>query len=85
MVKNPPCNAGDMGSISGLGTKIPHAVAQPAWGKAATYINIFLKENKSKGLENSLVGLELHAFTAVAPGSIPGQGTKRIWSKKIKT
>ena len=25
MVKNPPSNAGDMGSISGLGTKIPHA------------------------------------------------------------
>ena len=52
--------------------------------KNATF-EYFLKENKSKGLENSLVGLELHAFTAVAPGSIPGQGTKRIWSKKIKT
>ena len=25
MIKNPSCNAGDMGSISGRGTKIPHA------------------------------------------------------------
>ena len=28
MVKNPPCNAGDAGSIPGWGTKIPHAVGQ---------------------------------------------------------
>ena len=28
MVKNPPSNAGDAGSIPGLGTKIPHAVGQ---------------------------------------------------------
>ena len=27
-VKNPPCNAGDAGSIPGQGTKIPHAVGQ---------------------------------------------------------
>ena len=49
MVKNPPCNAGDMGSIPGQGTKIPCATEQlnlwaktretahqnedPAWGK----------------------------------------------------
>ena len=26
--KNPPCNAGDVGSISGLGTKIPHTTEQ---------------------------------------------------------
>ena len=26
MVKNLPCNAGDVGSIPGLGTKIAHAV-----------------------------------------------------------
>ena len=26
MVKNPPFNAGDTGSIPGRGTKIPHAV-----------------------------------------------------------
>ena len=25
MVENPPSNAGDMGSIPGQGTKIPHA------------------------------------------------------------
>ena len=25
MVKNPPCNAGDLGSIPGWGTKIPQA------------------------------------------------------------
>ena len=28
MVKNPPCNAVDVGSIPGQGTKIPHAVEQ---------------------------------------------------------
>ena len=28
MVKNPPANAGDVGSIPGWGTKIPHAVEQ---------------------------------------------------------
>ena len=28
MVKNPPCNAGDMGSIPGWGTKIPYAAGQ---------------------------------------------------------
>ena len=28
VVKNPPCNAGDAGSISGRGTKIPHAAGK---------------------------------------------------------
>ena len=28
VVKNPPSNAGDAGSILGKGTKIPHAVGQ---------------------------------------------------------
>ena len=28
MVKNPPANAGDTGSIPGWGTKIPHAAEQ---------------------------------------------------------
>ena len=28
MVKNPPSNAGDVGSVPGWGTKIPHAVGQ---------------------------------------------------------
>ena len=28
MVKNPPSNAGDTGSIPGQGTNIPHAVAK---------------------------------------------------------
>ena len=28
MVKNPPSNAGDAGSIPGGGTKIPHAAGQ---------------------------------------------------------
>ena len=28
MVKNLPCNAGDMGSIPDQGTKIPHTVEQ---------------------------------------------------------
>ena len=28
MVKNLPCNAGDVGSIPNQGTKIPHAVEQ---------------------------------------------------------
>ena len=28
VVKNSPCKAGDMGSIPGWGTKIPHATGQ---------------------------------------------------------
>ena len=28
VVKNPPTNSGDTGSISGQGTKIPHAMEQ---------------------------------------------------------
>ena len=28
VVKNPPCNAGDMGSTPGQGTKIRHALEQ---------------------------------------------------------
>ena len=31
MVKNLPYNAGDMGSIPGQGTKIPHAGEQLSW------------------------------------------------------
>ena len=30
VVKNLPCNAGDAGSIPGLGTKIPYATEQPS-------------------------------------------------------
>ena len=28
VVENPPCNAGDLGSIPGQGTKTPHALEQ---------------------------------------------------------
>ena len=28
MIKNPSCNAGDMGLIPGQGTRIPHATEQ---------------------------------------------------------
>ena len=28
VVRNPPCNAGDMGSVPDWGTKIPHATGQ---------------------------------------------------------
>ena len=30
VIKNPPCNAGDVGSIPGQGTKIPYALKQLA-------------------------------------------------------
>ena len=36
MDKNPPVNAGDMGSIPGWGTKIPHAEEQLSLGPAVT-------------------------------------------------
>ena len=29
-VENPPCDVGDVGSIPGRGTKIPHAVERPS-------------------------------------------------------
>lgn len=28
VLKNPPCNAGDVGSIPGKGTKVPHVAEQ---------------------------------------------------------
>ena len=33
LVKNPLCNAGDMGLIPGRGTKIPHATAETRRGQ----------------------------------------------------
>ena len=36
MVKNPPFNAGDLGSIPGQGTKIPHAGGQLSLRAAAS-------------------------------------------------
>ena len=36
VVKNPPCNGGDMGSIPGQGSKIPHASEQLSLHTAAT-------------------------------------------------
>ena len=35
-VKNPPSNAGDAGSITGQGTKIPHAAGQLSLRAATT-------------------------------------------------
>jgi len=35
-VKNPPCNAGDVGVIPGQGTKIPHATGQLSLSAATT-------------------------------------------------
>ena len=42
VVKNPPCNAGDTGSIPGQGTKIPHAaghLSPPATTAELTWLN----------------------------------------------
>ena len=36
VLKNPLCNAGDMGSIPGEGTKIPHATERLSPGTATT-------------------------------------------------
>ena len=36
MIKNLLCNAGDMGSIPGGGTKIPHAMGQRSLGTETT-------------------------------------------------
>jgi len=36
VLKNPPCNAGDMGSNPGEGTKIPHATERLSPGTATT-------------------------------------------------
>ena len=35
-VKNPPCNVGDVGTIPGRGTKIPHAIGQLNISMSAT-------------------------------------------------
>ena len=47
MVKNPPSNAGDVGSILGLGTKIPHVVGEGGvgrWGSGEQRLKIMIKE-----------------------------------------
>ena len=44
MVKNPPYNVGDVGSITGQATRISHATEQPSLGIATT---------ESKGSERS--------------------------------
>ena len=36
VVKNPPWNAEDTGSVAGQGTKIPHAVEQLSWHAITT-------------------------------------------------
>ena len=36
MTKNPPCNAGDVGSVPGLGTRIAHAAEQLSLCAATT-------------------------------------------------
>ena len=36
VIKNPPCNPGDKGSVPGQGTKILHAAEQPSPGATAT-------------------------------------------------
>ena len=36
MVKNLPCNEGDVGLIPGWGTKIPHAMEQPSLSTATS-------------------------------------------------
>ena len=43
MVNNPPYNAGDMGSIPGQGTKIPHDAGQLSQHTATTEL-VHLKE-----------------------------------------
>ena len=40
VVKNPPSNAGDMGSIPGQGTKIPHAMGQLSPHTATTEAHV---------------------------------------------
>ena len=39
MIKNPPSNAGDTGSIPGQGTKIPHAMGQISPGATTTELS----------------------------------------------
>ena len=46
VVKNPPSNAGDAGSIPGLGTKVPHAVGQLS--PRATTIELTLLNERAR-------------------------------------
>ena len=47
MVKNPPSNAGDMGSIPGQSTKIPHDAGQPSplspWATTRESLKVAMK------------------------------------------
>ena len=59
MVKNPPSNAGDMGSISGGGTKIPHAL-----GQLSPCATIRKKEAHTPQLERSPLAATKNLHTA---------------------
>ena len=55
MVKNPPSNAGDVGSIPGRGAKIPHALGPKNQNiKQKQYCNKFNKDFKSDPHQNIL-------------------------------
>ena len=47
VVKNPPCNVGDQGSIPGRGTKIPHAEEQLSWSTTTTDQESMCRNKKS--------------------------------------
>ena len=68
MVKNPPSNAGDVGSIPGRGTKIPHTSGQLSLH--ATTKNPH-SQNKIKRKEKSLAKKRI--ITWVSPGEGQGQ------------
>ncbi|XP_055441259.1 uncharacterized protein LOC129655187 isoform X1 [Bubalus kerabau] len=58
VVKNPPCNAGDQGSIPGRGTKIPHAEEQLSW--SATTIH---QESMCRNRRSHMMQLRSNAAT----------------------
>ena len=47
VVKNPPCNAGDTGSIPGQGTKIPHAMGHLSLPATTTELTLFNQSSRA--------------------------------------
>ena len=81
MVKNPPSNAGDAGSIPGQGTKIPHAAGQlspsatttePAHSRAITR-EAHTAQQRAYGPQRKI----LHAGTKIPRTAIKTQHSQK--------
>ena len=77
MVKNPPCNAGDVGSVPGQGTEIPHD------GGLVAKLCPTLATQRSAACQGSLsMGFPRQEYwnglPLPSPGDFPNSGTEPV-------